>query len=71
MTSTPAQPPSTTGMRRTSCSWLAPGNRTIVGGDLHRAWVRSAWEAVREYSTGGNYVNAQTADETETRMREA
>ncbi|HEX2273723.1 MAG TPA: FAD-binding oxidoreductase [Acidimicrobiales bacterium] len=37
----------------------------------HREWVRSAWEAVRPYSTGGNYVNFQTADEDESRTREA
>lgn len=39
--------------------------------ERHRAWARSAWEAIRPYSTGGNYVNAQTADEDETRMKEA
>ena len=37
----------------------------------HHAWVRSAWEAIRPYSTGGNYINVQTADEDDTRMREA
>jgi FAD/FMN-containing dehydrogenase len=39
--------------------------------ERHRGWVRSAWESVRPYSTGGNYVNAQTADEDESRMKEA
>jgi FAD/FMN-containing dehydrogenase len=39
--------------------------------EKHRAWARSAWEAVRPYSTGGNYINVQTADEGETRLREA
>ncbi len=39
--------------------------------DANRAWVRRAWEAVRPYSTGGNYVNFQTADETEERTAES
>jgi len=37
----------------------------------HRAWARSAWKAVRPYSTGGNYVNAQTADEGAERTGQA
>ncbi len=37
----------------------------------HVAWARSAWEAIRPHSTGGNYVNVQTADEDDVRMREA
>jgi FAD/FMN-containing dehydrogenase len=37
----------------------------------HWAWARSAWEAIRPYSTGGNYINAQTADEDETRLNAA
>lgn len=36
--------------------------------EMHRAWVLSAWEAIRPYSTGGNYINVQTADEDETRV---
>jgi FAD/FMN-containing dehydrogenase len=36
----------------------------------HRAWVRTAWEAIRPYSIG-NYVNGQMDDEDETRLREA
>jgi FAD/FMN-containing dehydrogenase len=40
-------------------------------GEKHRVWARSAWEAMRPHSTGGNYINAQTADEDETRLREA
>jgi FAD/FMN-containing dehydrogenase len=41
------------------------------GGDRHREWVRATWEAVRPFSTGGNYVNFQTADEDESRTRDA
>jgi len=32
-------------------------------------WVRDAWERFRPYSTGGNYVNFQTADEDDDRIR--
>lgn len=39
--------------------------------DDNLAWVRTAWEAIRPWSTGGNYVNWQTADEDETRVQEA
>jgi FAD/FMN-containing dehydrogenase len=32
-------------------------------------WVRNAWERFRRFSTGGNYINLQTADEDEARVR--
>jgi FAD/FMN-containing dehydrogenase len=32
-------------------------------------WVREAWQRVRRFSTGGNYINFQTADEDEGRIR--
>lgn len=38
--------------------------------DRHWAWVRAAWEAIYPYSIG-NYVNGQTDDEDEARVREA
>ena len=38
-------------------------------GDANRSWVRSAWEALRPFSTGGNYVNFQTDDEPDERTR--
>lgn len=31
--------------------------------EANRAWVRRSWEALRAFSTGGNYVNFQTDDE--------
>lgn len=34
-----------------------------------RQWVRDAWERFRTYSTGGNYVNFQTADEGDDRIQ--
>jgi FAD/FMN-containing dehydrogenase len=37
--------------------------------DEHVAWVREAWNSVRPFSTGGNYLNFQTADEDEGRVR--
>jgi FAD/FMN-containing dehydrogenase len=37
----------------------------------HIGWARSAWEALRPYSIGGNYVNAHNADEEEERTIEA
>jgi FAD/FMN-containing dehydrogenase len=37
--------------------------------DAHVAWVRGAWKSVRPHSTGGNYLNFQTADEDEERVR--
>jgi FAD/FMN-containing dehydrogenase len=35
----------------------------------HVAWVRTAWKGIRPFSTGGNYVNFQTADEDDQRIR--
>jgi FAD/FMN-containing dehydrogenase len=40
-----------------------------VPDDEHVAWVREAWKSVRPHSTGGNYLNFQTADEDEQRVR--
>jgi FAD/FMN-containing dehydrogenase len=37
--------------------------------DEHVAWVRESWESVRPFSTGGNYLNFQTADEEEDRLQ--
>jgi FAD/FMN-containing dehydrogenase len=37
--------------------------------DEHVAWVRKAWKSVQPFSTGGNYLNFQTADEDEERVR--
>ena len=34
-----------------------------------RQWVRDAWARIRPFSTGGNYVNFQTADDDEERLR--
>jgi FAD/FMN-containing dehydrogenase len=34
-------------------------------------WTRAAWQALRRFSTGGNYVNFQTADESPQRVSES
>ncbi|MGH8992227.1 MAG: FAD-binding oxidoreductase [Acidimicrobiia bacterium] len=39
--------------------------------DSNRQWVRDAWTALKRYSTGGNYVNFQTADESDDRTVES
>jgi FAD/FMN-containing dehydrogenase len=31
--------------------------------DAFRKWIRGAWQQLRPFSTGGNYINFQTADE--------
>jgi hypothetical protein len=36
---------------------------------MYRQWVRTAWERLRPFSTGGNYINFQTADEDEGRIQ--
>jgi FAD/FMN-containing dehydrogenase len=38
-----------------------------VPDDEHVAWVRQAWEHIRPFSTGGNYVNFQLAEDDATR----
>ena len=37
----------------------------------HVAWVRESWEAIRPFSTGGNYVNFQLAEEGDDRTAAA
>jgi hypothetical protein len=46
-------------------SW-APGE---PGVDDFPEWVRDAWRRIRPFSTGGNYINFQTADEDDDRVR--
>ncbi len=38
-------------------------------GEEFRSWVREAGERLRPFSTGGNYINFQTADEGDERIR--
>ncbi len=37
----------------------------------HVAWVRDSWDRIRPFSTGGNYVNFQLADDDVTRTADA
>jgi FAD/FMN-containing dehydrogenase len=37
--------------------------------EAHRRWIRDAWSRIRRFSTGGNYINFQTADEGADRVR--
>ena len=37
--------------------------------DAFRQWIRDGWARVRPFSTGRTYINFQTADEGEERMR--
>ena len=39
--------------------------------DANREWVRNAWNAIRPFSTGGNYVNFQTEDEPDDRTAQS
>ena len=40
-------------------------------GDRYRQWVREAWMSLKPFSTGGNYINFQTDDETDERTEES
>jgi len=40
-------------------------------GDQHTAWVREGWESIRPFSTGGNYVNFQLAEDDSARTADA
>jgi FAD/FMN-containing dehydrogenase len=37
--------------------------------DTFRQWIRDAWRRLRPFSTGRTYINFQTADENEERIR--
>jgi len=40
-------------------------------GDQHVAWVREGWESIQPFSTGGNYVNFQLAEDDPARTADA
>lgn len=44
---------------------------TDPGAGDHIAWVRGSWETIRGFSTGGNYVNFQLADDDAARTAAA
>ena len=37
-------------------------------GEAYQHWVRSSWERIRPFSTGGNYINFQTTDDDVARI---
>lgn len=39
--------------------------------EANKEWVRSAWSTLKEHSTGGNYINFQTDDESDDRTAES
>jgi FAD/FMN-containing dehydrogenase len=39
--------------------------------DSHVAWVQAAWQTIRPFSTGGNYVNFQLAEDDTARTADA
>jgi FAD/FMN-containing dehydrogenase len=39
--------------------------------EQNRDWGRSAWQALKPFSTGGNYITFQTADEGADRATES
>jgi FAD/FMN-containing dehydrogenase len=49
-------------------SMSAPDSPAVAD---NREWVRDAWQGLRQFSTGGNYVNFQTADEADARTRDS
>ena len=69
------RPADATAMGNRDAEYIVLANGTWPPGDpegpRHIGWVRSAWEALRTYSIGGNYVNAQNADDDEERTLEA
>jgi FAD/FMN-containing dehydrogenase len=54
-----------------ACVIQAMWHEDDSSGEANRGWVRSAWEALKPYSTGGNYVNFQTEDEADERTVES
>ncbi len=39
--------------------------------DRHRGWARDTWSDMKEFSTGGTYINFLTEDETGSRIQDA
>ena len=52
------------------CQSMFPADNPAAA-DSNKQWVRSAWQALRPFSTGGNYINFQTDDEEGERIAEA
>jgi hypothetical protein len=53
------------------CNIMGAWTAGDTKGADYQKWVRGTWEAVRPFSTGGAYVNFQSADEGDDRVRAA
>jgi FAD/FMN-containing dehydrogenase len=54
---------------RYACGALGMWEPDEPGAAAFAKWVRDAWERFRAFSTGGTYINFQTADEDDERIR--
>ncbi len=54
---------------RFACGVIGMWTPDEPGADTFPQWAREAWQRIRPFSTGGNYINFQTADEDEERIR--
>jgi FAD/FMN-containing dehydrogenase len=54
---------------RYACGALGMWAPDEAGAAAFPQWVRDAWERFQGFSTGGNYINLQTADEGDERIR--
>jgi FAD/FMN-containing dehydrogenase len=52
-----------------ACGALGMWAPDEAGAAAFPQWVRDAWERFQGFSTGGNYINLQTADEGDERIR--
>jgi FAD/FMN-containing dehydrogenase len=54
---------------RFACAALGIWDADEPGAETFPQWIRDAWERFKPFSTGGNYINLQTADEGDDRIR--
>jgi FAD/FMN-containing dehydrogenase len=54
---------------RFACGALGIWDADEPGAATFPQWIRDAWERFKPFSTGGNYINLQTADEGDDRIR--
>jgi FAD binding domain/Berberine and berberine like len=54
---------------RYACGVIGGWEPGEPGADGFPGWIRDAWQRIRRFSTGGNYINFQTADEDDERVR--
>jgi FAD/FMN-containing dehydrogenase/pimeloyl-ACP methyl ester carboxylesterase len=54
---------------RFACGALGIWDADEPGAETFPQWIRDAWERFRPFSTGSSYINLQTADEGDDRVR--